>query len=89
MMLPLFDSASSRTAETWPPSIGDGEPTDAVRDAAVVIASARIVRTVEPTGHPLDVNDWRAPVIGDTLWHDAGRLPSGDGFAYWLVCVLS
>src|SRR5262245_51813565 len=82
-MLPLFDE---QTGATCHPCTGADWLESAVR--------ARAVQPVElppddKPGHPLDVGDWRAPVIGDTLWRADGPLVDGGRFACWLVCALS
>jgi hypothetical protein len=62
---------------------GDSEP----EADATVEPEASVSTSAERAGYA----DWRrfAPVLGDGCnWYDAGKLPSGDGFACFIACAL-
>ena len=75
-MLPLIGNTFSDPIGADEPEVSVGR----VQRASITSTSA------ERAGYV----DWTrfAPVIGDTLWRDAGVLPSGDGFTWWLACAL-
>lgn len=96
MTLPLFDAldTSSRLSEiesTCLPTTGAVERWVSAPSAASETRSGSVVRTVERSGHLLDLPDWRLPIFGpegELPCRIDGRLADGTAFVCWLVCAL-